>query len=157
MRPSTAILTICAAIALYAVIWHELTPLGRAEFERYAVAACMVVATVMYSFVGISIIWARKTALNIAFAAKHIFWGLLVVLLAMPNAIGVIVHSAPYQLNTPHNPYSLYTVPASVRTAIWIGIALSAAAVIWEFYETNWDGPVWRPVPRWKQTDGGTV
>jgi hypothetical protein len=150
MRASVAAVLICALIGLYVVIWQVLTPLGRAEFERYAVAICMVVASVMYAFIVVSFIWARKTGLNLAFAAKHLLWGAFVILFAIPNALGVIWNHAPYQLNRPPNPYSLYDIPAGIRTALWIGIAMSAIGVIYEFYDANWDGPIWRPIPRWK-------
>lgn len=150
MRAPALGIAICALIGIYAVIWRVLTPLGRAEFERYAVAICMVIAAAMYMFIVVSFWWARKNALNAAFAAKHLLWGLFVILFALPNAIGVIWNRAPYALNRPKNHYALFDIPASIRTALWIGIALSSMGVIYEFFQANWDGPIWRPVPRWK-------
>ena len=155
-----AVTLIAILIGIYIVIWQLLSPLGRAEFERYSVAICMIVAAVMYLFITVSFRWARKTPLNYAFAAKHVLWSAFIILFSLPNALGVIVHHAPYQLNTPHNPYSLYAVPAGIRTLLWIGIALTSVSVIREFYEANWDGPIWRPVPRWKAqttTEGTTT
>ena len=139
-----AVWRVTALVVLYVLAWHLMSPTWHDRTERYAVAASVLLLAAVGIGLVVAFVDAEWTRLNWAFMALFLMIGIFAVVLGAPATLGVIVNDAPLELNRVRNPYELWHVSAELRTAIWIGLALSAAGVGREFLAANYVRDGWR-------------
>ena len=121
-RRDARIWVVAAALHIvFIAVWLTISDENRVDLYRHSITFAMVMAAIFYSVVILAVLKAHKSRLNKALALNKTYWLLLIVCFAIP----LQTHwwdAAPY----------------SVRTYIWLGIALSVPWVLYEFVMANW-------------------
>lgn len=116
--------------------WRILPERYELQAERYAVTIAITIAFLSYCVLALAYWRARKTKLNTSLAFNKGYWALLIGLLILPGQWGALIRDAPYRISA-RNPYSYWTAPPSIRTYLWVCLALTTLGVLYQFGAAN--------------------